>query len=85
MGEQAKERPQIDAELCDGCGDCLLVCPQHGIAMVNDKAQLMDDDECVACGDCEIVCPMGAIGVAYEVVFAEAVEVDGEVVTEDVD
>ncbi len=72
--EADPQHPLIDTELCDGCGDCLLVCPQHGITIVDQKAQLLNDEGCVACGDCEVVCPNGAIGVVFEVVFAETAE-----------
>lgn len=68
MSEQA---PQIDEELCSGCGDCALACPLDGIVIEGGKAYLLDGSICDACGDCEAVCPTGAIGVAYEVVFED--------------
>lgn len=50
---------------CQGCGACLLTCPEHAIRpsrRTNDSAELIvRKDLCTGCGDCVEVCPVDAI------------------------
>ncbi|MEZ8142049.1 hypothetical protein A1OO_10970 [Enterovibrio norvegicus FF-33] len=44
--------------LCDGCGKCEEVCPQHVISMLEEKPTLtLDGGSCTECGECQRVCP----------------------------
>ena len=52
---------QIDREKCNGCGACAEACHEGAIAMVDGKAELMQDDYCDGLGDCLPACPTGAI------------------------
>ncbi|MBN2325683.1 MAG: 4Fe-4S binding protein [Candidatus Omnitrophica bacterium] len=52
--------PQINKDLCRGCGVCVEICPRHAISMENNIAQINGDD-CIGCGVCEDYCPTGAI------------------------
>jgi ferredoxin len=45
---------------CDGCGDCIEVCPVEAIAIKDDVA-VIDDDACIECGECVDECPTEAI------------------------
>jgi 2-oxoglutarate ferredoxin oxidoreductase subunit delta len=56
----------IDQDRCKGCGLCPTVCPQHVIAIDEDKlnatgyhpAGLVDPGgECTGCAICAVVCP----------------------------
>ena len=51
----------IDQEKCNGCGACASACHEGAIAMVDGKAQLLQDDYCDGLGDCLPACPTGAI------------------------
>ncbi|MDA8219365.1 MAG: indolepyruvate ferredoxin oxidoreductase subunit alpha [Chloroflexota bacterium] len=52
---------KIDAELCQGDGECVDACPVEVIAMEGDKAQVVNPDECLECEACVSACPHGAI------------------------
>lgn len=52
---------QIDAEKCDGCGDCVSSCHEGAIVIVDGKARLVSDRYCDGLGDCLGECPQGAI------------------------
>ena len=52
--------PNIERELCTGCGSCVLVCPKAALSLVVDKVSL-DRSRCDECGTCVDVCPSGAL------------------------
>ena len=43
-----------------GCGDCVKVCPDNAIAIVDKKARI-DYNGCTCCGICNNVCRVGAL------------------------
>ena len=53
---------QIDQQLCQGCGSCVVVCPQGTISMVNQLATVTGS-HCMVCGHCLAACPQQAISV----------------------
>ena len=53
---------RINEELCDGCGDCVRICPNDVIQVVDGKARVVGDF-CTSCHSCESVCDKGAIEV----------------------
>jgi len=58
------QHPQIDLNLCLGCGTCVRACPEHGVlAMAEGKARLVNASHCVGHGCCETACPVGALTV----------------------
>lgn len=52
---------KIDAEKCDGCGECVPDCPEGAIQMIDGKARLISDMFCDGLGACIGNCPTGAI------------------------
>jgi len=51
----------IDAERCDGCGNCIPNCPEGALQMIDGKARLVSDLFCDGLGACIGECPVGAI------------------------
>jgi MinD superfamily P-loop ATPase len=52
--------PEVDTDLCNGCGKCSQLCQYSAIVCVKGKA-LVFEQLCHSCGGCELVCPTGAI------------------------
>jgi MinD superfamily P-loop ATPase len=61
--------PQIDREKCDGCGLCVSVCLNHGLAIVDDVVVRVEGVDCDWCAQCEIVCATGAICCPFEIII----------------
>lgn len=55
------ETVYIDPKLCDGCGECMDVCPKDCIDGKAKYIHMIDDFECDKCGKCMEVCPQEAI------------------------
>ena len=52
---------EIDAEKCEGCGECVDNCPAEVLEMEGDKAKVVNADECLGCETCVSVCPNEAV------------------------
>lgn len=52
---------EIINEKCDGCGECVDICPSEVFAIRKEKAIPENNDECVECCACVEVCPKDAI------------------------
>jgi MinD superfamily P-loop ATPase len=52
--------PEVDTDLCNGCGKCGQLCQYSAIICLKDKA-ITFEQLCHSCGGCELVCPTGAI------------------------
>ncbi|GIL09319.1 MAG: hypothetical protein BroJett033_8300 [Chloroflexota bacterium] len=60
--------PQINLQICTGCGDCVTVCPTGALELRADKAVVTQPLLCTYCSACEDVCPVSAIDLPYLVV-----------------
>ena len=55
---------KLNADACNGCGMCTMVCP-HGVFRMEDhKAAIHDLDGCMECGACARNCSADAIVVS---------------------
>jgi NADP-reducing hydrogenase subunit HndC len=52
---------RIDPVLCEGCGDCAVVCPEEAIAGDIGQPYVIDPAACSRCGLCVPSCPYDAI------------------------
>lgn len=63
--------PEIDAEKCTACGECILRCPTDALGWRNEKAALTRPELCTYCAACEDVCPVDAIELPYLIVVVD--------------
>jgi len=62
-GEEIVTNPEkafVIADLCNGCGDCIPICPVNAITMEDGKAKI-NPFICIGCGACIPICPKEAI------------------------
>jgi ferredoxin len=52
---------KVDLEKCNGCGNCVEVCPVKAIDIEDNKARISDD--CIECSICISQCPNEAISI----------------------
>lgn len=67
--------PQIDAGKCDGCGDCLRVCPTEASRIEDGVAVVAYPLCCEYHGLCEMVCPRQAVQRPFEI-LVECIDID---------
>ena len=56
-------RYEVDADKCDGCTACVVVCAVNAITGKKDELHVIDQDKCDKCGACYAVCKRDAIKV----------------------
>ena len=61
--------PEIDTDVCTGCGDCVAVCPTGALALAEGKAVMAHPALCIYDGECEPVCTVAAIQLPYVIVL----------------
>ena len=49
-------RVKVYEERCDGCGDCVEVCPEKILHIEDGKVRVEDVEECSLCSDCVKAC-----------------------------
>lgn len=52
---------RIDEEKCDGCGQCIVNCPEGALKIVDGKARVVKESYCDGLGACIGTCPVDAI------------------------
>ena len=71
---------EIDEDLCNGCGDCIVGCAEGALQLVDGKAKVVKEQFCDGFGDCVGTCPTGAL----KIVEREAEAFDEEATIEHV-
>jgi NAD-dependent dihydropyrimidine dehydrogenase PreA subunit len=51
----------INQEKCDGCGNCIEVCPFNVLEIKNGKVKVKSSKKCKGCEACACACPNNAI------------------------
>ena len=54
------QKPNIDADICTGCGECVDVCPVEAISL-SDNTAIINENLCNNCRLCIPICPVEAI------------------------
>jgi uncharacterized Fe-S center protein len=57
--------PQINAENCIGCGECVDHCSQQALSLVDETARI-NEERCIGCGECILICPNEAIAIKWD-------------------
>ena len=52
---------EIDEELCDGCGECVISCAEGALKIIDGKAKVISDNLCDGLGACLGECPQDAL------------------------
>jgi len=53
--------PIVDPEKCEGCEECVDICPMDVFEMQDDKSVPVNADACEGCESCVETCEPGAI------------------------
>jgi NAD-dependent dihydropyrimidine dehydrogenase PreA subunit len=56
----------IEADKCNGCGECVDVCPVEVFELQNNKSVAVSPEECLGCESCVEVCDQNAITIEEE-------------------
>lgn len=57
---------QINEEKCNGCGNCISICAEAALELVDGKAKVIKDFYCDGMGACLDVCPVDALKIIEE-------------------
>ena len=63
----------VNIDFCNGCGECVSVCPNSAMILKNNHA-FIDQELCQECEACVDSCPQGAI------LVAESAPIDSEII-----
>jgi len=65
---------EINEELCNGCGECVVGCAEGALQIIDGKAKVVKEQFCDGFGDCIGTCPTGALKIVER--EAEAYDID---------
>ena len=70
-GQLIMPTPEVNPDICTGCGDCVEFCPTGAVAIVNGKVAIVKPEACTYCTECEALCPQGAIRCPFEIILVK--------------
>jgi len=53
--------PLVNLEKCNGCGNCIEICPSEVYQIEMDKSNPAHPEECIECWACVNQCPVESI------------------------
>jgi ferredoxin len=56
-----KVRPYISQEICNGCRECIRICPYDVFSDDNGTVSVSRPEDCIECTSCVDSCPVQAI------------------------
>lgn len=59
--DPSRYKPEVDTELCTGCGTCEDRCWFNAITVGENDTASVDEEKCLGCGQCYTGCPEEAI------------------------
>ena len=71
-GQRREPELRLMRERCDGCGNCVSVCPSKALSLEGQKV-VCDRIRCDGCGACLKKCPKGALEVFGQLMSAQEV------------
>ncbi len=51
----------IDSSSCNGCGECIRICPNDAIYYNQSGKAEIDQTKCTHCANCVAICPNNAV------------------------
>ena len=51
----------IDSASCNGCGECVRICPNDAVYLDHYGKAVIDQSKCTHCAECVAICPNNAI------------------------
>lgn len=65
MELHASGKPEVDPDVCRGCGKCVKACAHEAIILDDGTAEIVRE-RCTGCGRCISACPFDAVSVAFD-------------------
>lgn len=66
LTEPTSLHPVVDPMLCQGCGSCVVACPEGDIlGLISGRAHLVEPTRCIGHGACAEACPFDAISLVF--------------------
>jgi len=56
----------VDPDKCEGCEECVDICPMEVLEMQDEKSVVVNAEDCEGCESCVEVCESGAITVTED-------------------
>jgi NAD-dependent dihydropyrimidine dehydrogenase PreA subunit len=53
--------PVVETEKCNGCGNCVEICPSEVYQVEEDKSEAIRPEDCIECWACVTQCPTESI------------------------